>query len=144
MNAEQPTTIRPMPYIDGRTQPDEFLVHTLKATGSLMLIRVYLAVDGTLKAHWATGEYNLAEVDPMAVVELAHETTGCAPGRRVPPPAEAVNELADAWDAGYAAAQQYASERAEDRRVFERHGIGGTHMPSAPQNPHRRRPDWDF
>lgn len=133
-----------MTTIDGLSNPDEFLAHIVKATRSLMLIRVYRAADGTLKAHYAGGEYSLAEVDPMAIVELAHETTGCRPGHRVPPSAGASNELADAWDAGYAAAQQYAAERAEDRRVFARHGIAGTHIPDRPRNPHRRSDDWDF
>lgn len=64
-----------MSTANGPAQPDEFLVHTLKAMGSLMLIRVYRAVDGTLRAHWETG---------------------------------------------------------------------GTHIPSAPQNRHFSRPDWDF
>lgn len=133
-----------MTVIDGRADPDAFLAHAVKATGSLMLIRVYQSPDGSLKAHYGTGEYDLAQIDPMKIVELAHATTGCQPGRRVPTPPRAVNELADAWDEGYTAAQQYAAQRNEDQRVFERHGITAPHVPDKPQNPHRPGNDWDF
>ncbi|CAM3310407.1 hypothetical protein [Tsukamurella hominis] len=72
--------------IDAKDQPDEFLAHVVKATDSLMLIRVYRDRGGKLRAHYATGQYSLAEIDPMEVVELAHAATGCKPGRRIPEP----------------------------------------------------------
>lgn len=127
---------------DAHTNPDEFLAHAVKATESLMLIRVYRAANGKLESHYASGEYSGA--NPMAIMELAHAATGCCPGGRVPPPPGAPNELAEAWDTGYAAARDYTAQREEDRRVFERHGIEGSHIPDPPRNPHRPDADWDF
>lgn len=54
------------------------------------------------------------------------------------------SDLAAAWEAGYRAACDYNAQREEDRRVFQRHGITGTHIPDPPHNPHRPNDDWDF
>ncbi|UHJ58766.1 hypothetical protein LT337_32195 (plasmid) [Mycolicibacterium fortuitum] len=131
--------------IYGASNPDEYLLNLTKSTGSLMLIRVYRTPAGTLQAHWATGEQDTTEIDPLDVVKIAHSTTGCRPGRRIDPTPGDDEQLATAWEAGYQAAQKYQREREEDRRVFERHNLpwGGL-IPDRPTNPYRSTPEWDF
>jgi len=52
--------------------------------------------------------------------------------------------LARAWREGFNAAMTYQRERAEDLRVFRRHGITGGPIPDPPDNPYLDRPDWEF
>ncbi|OKH83354.1 hypothetical protein EB73_07285 [Mycobacterium sp. SWH-M3] len=131
--------------VDGVNNPDEYLLNITKATGSLMLIRVYRSPDGTLKAHWATGEQNTTDTDPLEVVKLAHPTTGCKPGRRIDTTSGDADPLAAAWDAGYLAAQKHHQERDDDRRTVEHHDMPAESLiPDQPANPYRTTSEWDL